>query len=106
MPAAATAREVDVLIADAGPAGMSTALHLCQVDPSWAGRILVVDKAIFPRPKLCGGGVTQPGADILAGLGLAFEPTHVAVGEVRLIHGRVAYALADRRVRIAGFRLR
>ncbi len=93
MSAPATVREVDVLIAGAGPAGMSTALHLCQADPSWASRILVADKAVFPRSKLCGGGVTQPGADILTGLGLEFEPAHIAIDEIRFIYGQVAYAL-------------
>ncbi|MBX7236128.1 MAG: FAD-dependent monooxygenase [Caldilineales bacterium] len=84
---------VDVLIAGAGPAGMSTALHLCRADPSWARRILVVDKAIFPRPKLCGGGVTQPGADILTGLGLEFDSVHITIDEVHFVLGEVAYVL-------------
>jgi flavin-dependent dehydrogenase len=87
-------KEVDVLIAGAGPAGMSTALHLCQADPAWARRMVVVDKAVFPRPKLCGGGVTQPGADILAGLGLEFEPAHIAINDIHLVFGGVVYALA------------
>jgi 2-polyprenyl-6-methoxyphenol hydroxylase-like FAD-dependent oxidoreductase len=38
-------REVDVLIVGSGPSGTSTALHLVQQDPSWAERIVVVDKA-------------------------------------------------------------
>ncbi|MFW6097498.1 MAG: FAD-dependent monooxygenase, partial [Chloroflexota bacterium] len=50
--------EVDVLIVGSGPSGMSTALHLVQADAGWAERILVVDKAVHPREKLCGGGVT------------------------------------------------
>lgn len=93
MSALAAVTAVDVLIAGAGPAGMSTALHLCRADPSWARRILVVDKAVFPRPKLCGGGITQPGADILTGLGLGFEPAHIAINEVHFVFGPVAYAL-------------
>lgn len=93
MSAQAAVEEIDVFIAGAGPAGMSTALHLCRADPVWAGRLLVVDKATFPRPKLCGGGITQPGVDILAGLGLAFDPSHIAIGEIRFSYGRVSYTL-------------
>jgi flavin-dependent dehydrogenase len=50
---------VDTLIVGSGPAGSSTALHLVQKDPAWAERILVVDKAVHPREKLCGGGITH-----------------------------------------------
>lgn len=52
---------VDVLIVGSGPSGMSTALHLVHQDPTWAKRIIVVDKAIHPREKLCGGGITHLG---------------------------------------------
>jgi len=62
--------DADVLVVGAGPAGCSTALHLAELDPSWAGRVLVVDRARFPRPKLCGGGVTHFGYRTLEALGL------------------------------------
>ncbi|NOX63815.1 MAG: NAD(P)/FAD-dependent oxidoreductase [Chloroflexi bacterium] len=77
-------RFVDVLIVGAGPAGMSTALHLCRLDLSWADRILVVEKAVHPREKLCGGGITQAGLQVLAGLGLSTPEPFVAVREARL----------------------
>jgi hypothetical protein len=38
-----------VAIVGAGPAGLSTALHLLQIDPSWAERMLVLEKAAHPR---------------------------------------------------------
>jgi geranylgeranyl reductase family protein len=44
----------DVLVAGAGPAGSSTALHLARA----GARVLLVDKARFPRDKPCGGGLT------------------------------------------------
>lgn len=62
--------DADVLVVGAGPAGCSTALHLTARDPCWAGRVLVVDRARFPRPKLCGGGVTHFGYRTLEALGL------------------------------------
>jgi menaquinone-9 beta-reductase len=62
-------REIDLLILGAGPAGISTALHLVSKDPSWADRMILVEKAHHPRPKLCGGGVTSFGLNILNKLG-------------------------------------
>ena len=50
----------DVLVVGAGPAGSTAATLLAR-----AGRtVTVVDKAVFPRDKLCGGLVTQKGLDI------------------------------------------
>jgi len=49
---------VDVLIVGSGPSGASTALHLARRDPAWAGRVVIVEQAVHPREKLCGGGVT------------------------------------------------
>jgi len=86
---------VDILIIGSGPAGMSTALHLVQLDPAWAGRILVVDKAVHPREKLCGGGITRLGKDVLAGLGLSIEPPNFPVHEVRLAYQQQTYAVRD-----------
>jgi len=82
--------KVDLLIIGAGPAGLSTALHLLQIDPSWAGRMLLLEKAAHPRPKLCGGGVTRLGLSILRDLGLPLPlPIPQArVDDVRLQYGR------------------
>ena len=44
----------DVLVVGAGPAGSATALHLARA----GARVLLVDKARFPRDKPCGGGLT------------------------------------------------
>lgn len=87
------AESVDVLIVGSGPSGMSTALHLVQADPSWAQRIIVVDKASHPREKLCGGGVTHLGTDVLARLGLRFEPQHFSVREVQLLYEDKMYTI-------------
>jgi len=69
----------DVIVVGSGPAGCSTALHLVQRDPAWAGRILVLEKARHPRPKLCGGGLTNYGEAILRDLGLRLAVPHVAL---------------------------
>ncbi len=44
----------DALVVGAGPAGSSTAIHLAR----GGARVLLVDKARFPRDKPCGGGLT------------------------------------------------
>lgn len=83
---------IDLLIVGSGPAGMSTALHLVQSDPTWANRLLVIDKAVHPREKLCGGGVTHLGSNVLAQLGLTFEPNHFVVREARLVYQDKSYS--------------
>jgi menaquinone-9 beta-reductase len=84
--------EIDVLIIGSGPAGASTALHLVHNDNSWARRITVVDKAIHPREKLCGGGITHLGQNVLAQLGLALEPRSFAIREARLVYENQSYS--------------
>lgn len=83
---------IDLLIVGSGPAGISTALHLVQTDPTWANRLLVIDKAVHPREKLCGGGVTHLGSNVLAQLGLTFEPNHFVVREARLVYQDKSYS--------------
>src|SRR6476646_4973276 len=57
---------IDVLIAGAGPAGSIAATVLARA----GARVLVLDRAQFPRPKLC-GDTLKPGAlAVLERLGL------------------------------------
>ena len=44
----------DVLVVGAGPAGSASAIHLARA----GARVLLADKARFPRDKPCGGGLT------------------------------------------------
>jgi flavin-dependent dehydrogenase len=60
----------DVIIVGAGPAGISTALHLAQVAPEMIAHTLILEKAHHPRPKLCGGGILPDAEVILRHLGL------------------------------------
>lgn len=82
----------DILIIGSGPSGTSTALHLIKSDPAWAGRVIIVDKAVHPREKLCGGGITHLGQNVLADLGLSLEPRHFEVKEARLIYRNKTYS--------------
>jgi flavin-dependent dehydrogenase len=68
----------DILILGGGPAGLSTALHLQQLAPELAARTMVLEKAHYPRPKLCAGGLVADAEVILERLGLAVgEVPHV-----------------------------
>jgi geranylgeranyl reductase family protein len=56
-----TVSSFDVAIVGGGPAGSTAAHRLAQA----GARVLVVDKARFPRDKPCGGGVTARAARLL-----------------------------------------
>ena len=90
-----TVHSIDVLIVGSGPAGLSTALHLVKADPAWAKRMLVIEKDVHPRPKLCGGGVTRLGERVLTQLGFGFEPAHIPINEVRIIYRNYVFAIRD-----------
>ena len=60
----------NLIIVGAGPAGISTALHLAKIAPEMVKRTLILEKERHPRPKLCGGGLMPDAEDILKSLGL------------------------------------
>ena len=60
----------DIIIVGAGPAGISTALHLANLAPELVSRTLILEKACHPRPKLCGGGILPDAEVVLRQLGL------------------------------------
>lgn len=68
----------------AGPAGLSTALHLAKYAPELAARTLILEKARHPRHKLCGGGLLPDAEVILASLGL--DPGEVPHTDVDWAH--------------------
>lgn len=64
-------RDADVVVVGAGPAGVSTAIHLVR-----AGlQVQVIDRATFPRDKICGDGLTTNALRELERIG--FEPSSV-----------------------------
>lgn len=59
-------RDADVIIVGAGPAGAATAILLAEQGL----RIIVLDRARFPRPKLCGEYLSPEAGRILDRLGV------------------------------------
>jgi flavin-dependent dehydrogenase len=79
---------IDLIIVGAGPAGLSTAMHLIMDDQVWGNRTIVLEKAVHPRPKPCGGGLTQFGMRVLKELGIDFPIpiSHTRVNNVILTY--------------------
>jgi menaquinone-9 beta-reductase len=63
-------QECEILIIGGGPSGLSTALHLARDFSHLTDRILILEKARYPRPKLCAGGLVIDAEVILQRLGL------------------------------------
>jgi len=73
----------DLIIVGGGPSGLSTALHLQRIAPHLAPRILILEKARYPRLKLCAGGLVPDAELILQRLGLdTSEVPHVDVEDI------------------------
>jgi flavin-dependent dehydrogenase len=70
----------DIIIIGGGPSGLSTALHIARDYPYLTPHILILEKACYPRPKLCAGGLVIDAEVILERLGLdVSEVPHVDV---------------------------
>jgi menaquinone-9 beta-reductase len=63
---AAAAEEADVIVVGAGPAGSATASHLARAGVD----VLLLEKAQFPREKVCGDGLTPRAVKALIGMGV------------------------------------
>src|SRR5438874_1627892 len=72
----------DVAVIGAGPAGSTAAYHLATA----GSRVLLVDRATFPRDKPCGGGVTLRAARLLP---FSLEP--VVEDRIERIECRLKY---------------
>ena len=57
----------DLVVVGAGPAGTATALGALRADPGL--RVLLLDRADFPRDKSCGDGIAPHVVDVLGAVG-------------------------------------
>ncbi|MEV0977868.1 geranylgeranyl reductase family protein [Streptomyces sp. NPDC049915] len=83
MPSPAAHESADVIVVGAGPAGSTAAYYLAA-----AGRsVLLLEKAAFPRDKICGDGLTPRAVKELTVMGLGIEGDGwVRTGGLR-VHG-------------------
>ncbi|MGH9054497.1 MAG: NAD(P)/FAD-dependent oxidoreductase [Acidimicrobiales bacterium] len=102
-----TTAATDVVVAGAGPAGTAAAITLARL----GRRVVLVDKATFPRDKCCGDGLTVAALRRLERLGLdpssvpSWEPVGAAIVAVpggRQVHlplpdGPTQFAASARR---------
>jgi len=58
----------DVVVAGGGPAGAAAALSALRDRPG--ARVLLLDRADFPRDKVCGDGIAPEALDVVATLGV------------------------------------
>ncbi len=80
-------KDRDIVIVGGGPAGSSLALHLVRAEKVDPERILVLDKATFPRDKPCAGAVSELGLEVLTALDVAVTVPRVTLTGLRLILG-------------------
>jgi menaquinone-9 beta-reductase len=83
----------EVVVVGAGPGGAAVAAGLAAREPGLAGKILVLDRERFPRPKPCGGGLTGHMAEAMAALGLSLTIPSVSAGA-----GVVRFGSLERKV--------
>jgi geranylgeranyl reductase family protein len=65
----ADARQADVIVVGAGPAGAGAAYHLAEAGVD----VLLLEKSSFPRDKICGDGLTPRAVRQLIAMGLDLE---------------------------------
>jgi menaquinone-9 beta-reductase len=65
----ADARQADVIVVGAGPAGASTAYHLAESGLD----VLLLEKSAFPRDKICGDGLTPRAVRQLIAMGIDLD---------------------------------
>jgi len=83
----------EVMIVGGGPAGISTWLHLQKYAPELAGHSLVIEKAVFPRDKLCAGGIGGWCTDVFEHLEIELEIPSLVVSDVEFRFGRETFNL-------------
>jgi flavin-dependent dehydrogenase len=72
----------DVVIVGGGPAGSATALAIAQESGELAPRVVLLEKARYPRDKPCAGAIGARGDALLRGLGVNADVPSVPVDGV------------------------
>ena len=82
-----------IIIIGSGPAGVATALNLYRQNPNLARETLLLEKAVHPREKICGGGLSGNTEMLLEELGIELSIPFVPINHLRLNNGHGAIDL-------------
>ncbi len=83
--------EYDIIIVGAGPAGSAAAIQIANQEPAVARRTLVLEKGVFPRHKLCGGGVTTHADALLKHLHVTLDVPSFPIHACKFVYDNVAF---------------
>lgn len=78
--------DYDIMIVGGGPAGISTWLHLHKYAPELASRSVLIEKAVYPRDKLCGGGAGGWCRQVLKNLNVDLDIPILTISDVEFIY--------------------
>jgi flavin-dependent dehydrogenase len=74
----------DLIVVGGGPAGIATALHVAHYAPGLSDRMLVLEKARYPRDKYCAGAIGGRGLLALARIGVEVAVPHVPIHAISI----------------------
>jgi flavin-dependent dehydrogenase len=78
-------RNFDILIVGGGPAGLAAWLFLHEKCPELASRTILIEKSVYPRTKICGGGISTPGRHVLSRLSLDLNFSYNEISHLEII---------------------
>ncbi|MCI0477878.1 MAG: FAD-binding protein, partial [Anaerolineales bacterium] len=90
--------DYDILIVGAGPAGCAAAIQIANKNPDLARRTLVIEKAVFPRHKLCGGGVTTHADNLLKRLRVHLDVPSFPIHAIKFVYDDLAFTFRMRNI--------
>lgn len=76
---------VRVAIVGGGPSGTTTALSIVREAPELAGRVVLFEKARYPREKPCAGAIGRRGDALLGELGVTIDVPSVHIDGISVV---------------------